>query len=109
MTSIGQLLLERVARLLESEERDAVLGDLLEAGEGAARGLIEILGLFIRRQAALWQDWRPWLAAFGVALPATLLLMGVSLSVTCTYQRLAEHKLCSACAPTGQEGVRLLL
>jgi hypothetical protein len=44
-----------------------------------------------------------------VALPGTLLLMGVSLSVSCTYQRLAEHKVFPACAPTGQEGFRLLL
>ena len=31
--------------------------------------------LVARRQAALWRSWRPWLAAFGVALPSTCLLI----------------------------------
>ncbi len=38
-----------VARLLESGEREAVLGDLEESGEGGWRGVPQILGLALRR------------------------------------------------------------
>jgi hypothetical protein len=69
-------LLELTAQLLERSEREAVLGDLEEAGESAWRGLVNVLGLVIRRQTILWKSWRPWLAAFGLALPASFLLMG---------------------------------
>ena len=68
-----------VSRLLERDEREAVRGDLVEAGESAWQGLLDVLGLVVRRQAMLWKNWRPWLATFGVALPCTLLLMGFSL------------------------------
>ena len=37
-------------------------GDLAECRTGAGRALREVLGLVIRRQVALWFDWRPWLA-----------------------------------------------
>jgi hypothetical protein len=41
----------------------------------------------IRRQAALWKSWQPWVAAFGLALPFSFMLMGFSLSVGWSYQR----------------------
>jgi hypothetical protein len=41
----------------------------------------------MRQQADLWTNWRPWLASFGLALPASFLLMGFSLSVSHAYQR----------------------
>jgi hypothetical protein len=88
MSSFGWSLVETTAQLLEREQREAVLGDLVEAGESAWRGLLGILSLVFRLQAGLWKSWRPWLAAFGVSLPASLLLMGVSLSVSQGYQRL---------------------
>ena len=81
MTAIGWSLVDAASRLLERPEREVVLGDLYEAGMGAWKGLLDVLGLVVRRQAALWQSWRPWLAGFGLALPASFLLMGVSLSV----------------------------
>ncbi len=86
MTAIGWSLVDAASRLLERPEREVVLGDLCEAGVGAWKGLLEVLGLIIRRQLALWRSWRPWLAGFGLALPASFLLMGVSLSVTNGYQ-----------------------
>jgi hypothetical protein len=97
------------ALLLEPDEREAVLGDLTEAGETAWRSLLEILGLVARRQLTPWYSWRPWLAAFGVTLPGSLLLMGVSVSVSCTFQRLTGAAVFGVCAPTGQEGLPLLL
>src|SRR3979409_2222035 len=80
-------------RLLERSEREAVLGDLLETGESTWRGLLDVLGLVIRRQLAHWKNWRPWLALFGLALPSSLLLMGVSVSVSSMYERLIDHRI----------------
>jgi hypothetical protein len=107
-TLLAPWLPEVAARLLERNERDAVLGDLTETGAGAWRSVREILGLVARREIALWCDWRPWLAAFGVALPGSFLLMGVSLSVSCTYLRLTGTAVSGVCAPTGHGGFLLL-
>ncbi len=41
------------ARFLEPDEREAVLGDLTEAGQGAWKTLYDVLDLVVRRQAAL--------------------------------------------------------
>jgi hypothetical protein len=76
-----------VSHLLEPTEREVVLGDLEEGGDSARQSLVAILGLVIRREAALWRNWRPWLAAFGLALPFSFLLMGFSLSVSRAYQQ----------------------
>lgn len=66
-------LVDRVSRTLESDERQAVLGDLAESGETAGRALLDVLGLVIRRQAALWMHWRPWLALVGLIVPLGML------------------------------------
>lgn len=89
LTRASSRLAGFVAQLLRPEEREVVQGDLLESGEGAWRSLLAVLGLVIRREAALWTNWRPWLAAFGLALPSSFLLMGFSLSVSRAYQQLA--------------------
>ena len=110
MTMIGWPLVEIASRLLQRDEREAVLGDLAEANQGAWRGLLDVLGLFFRQQAALWKDGRPWLAGFGVAVPCTYLLMHVCISVNCTFERLVYHKsLWGHQWPTGNEGYPLLL
>jgi hypothetical protein len=93
MTSMHWPLVEIAARLLERGEREAVLGDLLETGEGVWRGLLDVLGLVIRRQLLLWKNWQPWLAMFGLALPGSLLLMGISVSVSSIYERLVDHRI----------------
>jgi len=107
-TLLAQWLLQATARLLERDERDAVLGDLTETGASAWQGMGEVLGVVVRREIALWYDWRPWIAAFGVALPGSFLLMGVSMSVSCTYLRLTGTAVGDVCAPTGHEGFLLL-
>jgi hypothetical protein len=109
MTNSERALLEMAARMLAHEDREVVLGDLSEAGASAGQGVLEISGLAARRLAALWLDWRPWLAAFGLALPGTLLLEGVSVSISCTYERLIGNAVFGVCSPTGQEGSLLLL
>jgi hypothetical protein len=107
MNRIAWTLIGLVARLLEQDDRDAVLGDLLESREGAVRGFLDVLGVVSRRQALLWKSPRPWLAGFVVALPCSYLLMHVSISVSCTYQRLVNHKI-YPCWHTGHEGFPLL-
>lgn len=108
MTSPSWSLVEFAARPLDRDEREAVLGDSIETGESASRALLGILGLVLRRQALLWKSWRPWLSVFIIGVPCTVLLMAVSMSVTCTFDRLMGFKM-SHWAPTGHEGLGLLL
>jgi hypothetical protein len=51
---------------------------LTESGASGAGALRDVLGLVVRRQVALWMDWRPWLAIVGVVIPLGLLLSHVS-------------------------------
>lgn len=81
---------EAASRLLQPVERDAVLGDLLEAEQSAWRSLLDICGLVLHRQLAHWKSWRPWLAAFGLALPGSFFLMGFSLSVSWSFQHAVD-------------------
>jgi len=93
---------------LECDEREAVLGDALESGDGTWQTLSSVFGLVLRRQLLLWKSWRPWLAVFVLGLPGAYLLMIVSISVTCTYDRLMGLPM-GHWAPTGHEGVAMLL
>jgi len=88
MTRGDWSVVEAAAQLLERDEREAVLGDLLEAGGNVWRALVDVVGLVVRRQADFWKSWRPWVAAFGLALPGSLLLMGSSLSVSWKVEHL---------------------
>jgi hypothetical protein len=67
MSRLCWWLVELVSRLLEPAERETVRGDLAESSETGERALRGVLGLVVRRQAALWRDWHPWLALFGIA------------------------------------------
>lgn len=75
-------LVEAAALLLDRQEREAVLGDLAEAGAQSWRGALDVLGLILRRQLNAWREWRPWAAAFGLAMPGSFFLMGASVSVS---------------------------
>jgi hypothetical protein len=109
MTGIGWSLVDVVSQLLERDEREAVRGDLAESGQSAWQGLCDVLGLVIRREAAVWRNWRPWLAAFGLALPSSLLLMGFSLSVSRAYQHFIGPTILHATGLTVRPGFSLLL
>jgi len=67
-------ILSILANLLATDEREAVLGDLAEAGESGMKAIVGVFGLVVRRQAALWLDWRPWLTLVGFVIPAGLAL-----------------------------------
>jgi hypothetical protein len=58
-----------LSRSLEPDERDAVRGDIEESGETGGQALRDVAGLVVRRQAALWADWRPWMALFLIVMP----------------------------------------
>jgi hypothetical protein len=105
VTNFGWSLLQAAAQLLERDEREAVLGDLLETGESACQGSLDVLGLVIRRQAILWKSWRPWLAAFGLVLPSTLLLMGASVSIGLTCRRLLDPSILARTSLTVRHGL----
>lgn len=67
-------LVDVLCRSLQRDERDVVRGDLAESGEPAVRALCGVAGLFARRQAVLWKDWRPWLVLVGLAIPFGVML-----------------------------------
>lgn len=101
-------LVEFAAAQLGRDERDAVIGDSLEAGDTVWKALAGVLGLVVRRQLLRWRSWRPWFATFLLALPACYLLTYVSISVACTSERLMGLKV-GHWAPTGHEGFLMLL
>lgn len=109
MTVARWPLVEVAALLLEPSEREAVLGDLLETGEGGWRGLLGVLGLVTRRQLSYWKNWQPYLAVFGLALPGSLVLMGTSVSVSLIYERFLEHRILLGSPDTTYEGFLQLL
>lgn len=98
-----------LAQALDRNEREAVQGDLEEVGIAGWRGVLDVLGLVARRQLNLWKNWRPWLAAFGLALPGSLLLMGVSVSVSHAYQQFLDPTILKATGLTLGPGLWLLL
>jgi hypothetical protein len=108
MTSPLRSLVEFAAAPLAQEERDAVIGDSLEAGDTFWKAFAGVLGLVVRRQFLRWRSWHPWFATFLLALPAGYLLIYVSMSVACTSERLMGIKV-GHWAPTGHEGIWMLL
>jgi hypothetical protein len=78
----GWRFIEAAAGMLAPLDREVVLGDLAEMDKGTWRGLGDVLSLAARRQFALWRSWRPWAASLGLALPASLFLMGWSVAAS---------------------------
>lgn len=81
-------LAEIVAQMLHPVEREAVLGDLVEAGETGVQAFRSVLGLVVRRQAA-WlassiKEPRLWLGA-GLLFPAARLLGRTALNSWLIY------------------------
>jgi hypothetical protein len=88
MNRICWWLVDALSRMLEPDERDVVLGDFTESDESGGRALRGVLGLVVRRQAALWRDWRPWLALIGLvgAVAAVLTEIAFKLDVAISQQ-----------------------
>jgi hypothetical protein len=78
MTYFCWWLVDLLLRLVDSGERDAVRGDLVECGSGGAEALREVIGLVVRRQAAMMTEWQSWLVLAGLVAPLAALLTLVS-------------------------------
>ena len=74
MTRMYWWLVNTISRMLESDEREVVLGDIAESKEPGSQALCNVLGLVVRRQAIVWAGWRPWLTLAGLILPLGMLL-----------------------------------
>ena len=81
MNRICWWLVDAASRMLEPGERDVVLGDFAESGESGGRALSGVLGLAVRRHAALWKDWRPWLALVGLVAIVAVVLSEIAFSL----------------------------
>lgn len=88
VTGMGRLCIEASANLLAPADREVVLGDLAETHREDWRGLRDVLSLVALRQLVLWRSWRPWAASAGLALPASLFLMGRSLAASGAISKL---------------------
>jgi hypothetical protein len=74
-------LADASSKMLDSNEREAVRGDLAESLETGGQALRHVLGLVIRRQLALWTGWQPWVSLLGLVVPLGTLLSLVSRSM----------------------------
>jgi hypothetical protein len=94
-------LVNRVSRVLEPDERNAVLGDFAESGTTGGKALRDLFSLVARRKAGLYKDWRPWVALLGLAGPLGMLfysgalgsLLGLNLWTQWQYQSRYESGL----------------
>lgn len=84
MSRVLWWLVNSLAQMLESSEREAVRGDLVESGETGSQALRHVVGLVLRRQVSLWVDWRPWLTLVGLIVPLGLLLSITSRRIAAT-------------------------
>jgi hypothetical protein len=91
MRNIAWKLIEAMALKLTPTERGVVLGDLIETRESAWRGMREISWLVARRQLQSWNGWGPWLAAPGLALPCSFMLMGFSFAISSELRNHFAH------------------
>ena len=107
--TLSSIAVEVVSRLLTPHEREAVLGDLTELEVNDWRSVADILDLYVRRRLALWKSWRPWLAAFGLAVPSSLLLMGLSFTIAKSSQSWINANVLNTSHVTLGPGLALLL
>jgi hypothetical protein len=74
MKSLWALSTQALSRLLDSREREIVLGDLAELGMSDPRAFKGVLGLVLRRQLGLWKEWQPWFVLVAIVVPIGPLL-----------------------------------
>lgn len=63
-----------VCRLIRPDAREALLGDLTEAGANRLAVLRGLLGFVARSRLQPWLSFRPWLLVAGIAIPLALQL-----------------------------------
>jgi hypothetical protein len=74
-------LAEMATIFLAPKDRNAVLGDLAEAGASGWSALRSVVGLVVRQQMEPWRAWQPW-GASSVAFAGSLLLLAVSFGLS---------------------------
>jgi hypothetical protein len=67
-------LLKGLLAALDSDEREIVSGDLLEAQESPSASVFQVLSLIIRRQLVHWARWQCWLVFTTVIIPLAVVL-----------------------------------
>lgn len=82
MKSLGWNAVEWISRALDGRDREAVLGDIAESGQPWHSAFRDILGLVVRREAALWAGHRPWIILIAVVVPLGLLISVLSTLVS---------------------------
>jgi hypothetical protein len=74
MTGIRWALVHALLHGLASDERDAVLGDIVELHTPVGRALRDVAGLLVRRQAQHLLRWRASLTLWAVVVPLAALI-----------------------------------
>jgi hypothetical protein len=78
MTRICWRLVDILSRMLDTDDRQAVRGDLAESGQSVAHAIRDVSDLVVHRQIGLWAVWQPWLALVGIACLAGVLLSRIA-------------------------------
>ena len=71
---MNRRLLEVLGRLLEPDEREAVLGDLAESDKSAYYSVRDLAGLIIRRHSRAWKHPGAWLVLLALVVPVGILI-----------------------------------
>jgi hypothetical protein len=85
MKSLWALSTQALSRLLDSKEREIVLGDLAELGMSDRKAFKGVLGLVLRRQLGFWKEWEPWFVLLAIVVPVCPLLARQSNSLDLTF------------------------
>ena len=79
--SAVEALMQRIAQLLEPNDREAVWGDLVECRITGLKALIEVIGFVVRRKLDCLRESRSWMIFVLVAVPLGLSLSAIALRV----------------------------
>jgi hypothetical protein len=74
-----------LARFLDAEEREMVLGDLTELSVAGRQAFQGIFGLVLRRQLGLWKQWESWFVLVAIVVPIGPLLAAQSNRLELTF------------------------
>jgi hypothetical protein len=83
-----------LSHLLPVKDREAVLGDLVEAGFTPFQAILDLAGLILRRTLDPYRDWRTWIC-LGSAPLITPLLVGLSVALWSQMDKFATHRTTS--------------
>jgi len=79
--TLAERCVNLLARFLDPEAGEAVLGDLHESRATAWQAARELLLLLLYRQLACWQTSKPWLVLLAVVLPIGILLSQIGRNI----------------------------